>query len=305
LRTHERLVARDVELEMARVVGEHDGPTLALLGGVHGDELEGIAAVRMLLSALEPATLRGEVRAVAVANPPAFEARTRCSPDGGNLARAFPGDAEGSVAEQAAQLLTEHVIAGADLLIDLHSAGSAYAMPWFVGYVSLPDAPSPKAAAAAGVFGAPLRWEHDSINPGRSLSAALELGVPALYVECSGGSALRRDEVVGSVDGVRRVMRSLGMLDEPAPDASPGLLLVGGTGDVDRSVSCTATGWCLTAVQAGDRVEPGALVAEILGADGTVVEQIRAPVGGTVMLLRRHAEVEAGDGIAMFGPVSS
>ena len=38
-------------------------------------------------------------------------------------------------------------------------------------------------------------------------------------------------------------------------------------------------------------------------ADATVVERVVAPRPATVMMLRRHAQVAAGDGIVMFGPV--
>ena len=44
------------------------------------------------------ADIKGTFVGLVVANVPAFEAATRCSPiDGMNLARTFPGDANGSV----------------------------------------------------------------------------------------------------------------------------------------------------------------------------------------------------------------
>ena len=49
-------------------------------------------------------------------------------------------------------------------------------------------------------------------------------------------------------------------------------------------------------------VAAGDLIAEILDADAAVVERIHAPKDATVMMLRRHAEVAAGEGIVMLGP---
>ncbi|MDW5598779.1 succinylglutamate desuccinylase/aspartoacylase family protein, partial [Conexibacter stalactiti] len=46
-----------------------DGPTVALLGGVHGDEPEGVLAVRRVVAELRAGGLRGTLRALAVANP--------------------------------------------------------------------------------------------------------------------------------------------------------------------------------------------------------------------------------------------
>ncbi|MER7003865.1 succinylglutamate desuccinylase/aspartoacylase family protein [Dactylosporangium sp. NPDC000555] len=281
---------------VTELTGAADGPTVVVLGGVHGDELEGILAVRRLVNELRLAA--GRVLAVAVANPPAHAAASRTGPvDGGNLARAFPGRADGSVTERIADALTRHVIVGADLLIDLHSAGENYAMPFFAGFCE------PSGSAAAYAFGAPLVWEHDRVNPGRSLTAAAEHGVAAIYVEGSGGAALRRSEVDGYTHGVIRVLGHLGMVTDPPAPARVLRVVRGGDGDVDSSVSAEVAGWCVTAVDAGDVVDAGALVAEVVDTTGRVVQPVRAPKAGTVMMLRRRAVVEPGTGIVMFGPV--
>src|SRR5918994_212921 len=81
-------------------VGQAPGPTLLAIAGVHGDEYEGMAAVREVFAALDPATMSGSLLAIPVANPLAYAARTRSTPsevDGLNLARVFPGDAGGTV----------------------------------------------------------------------------------------------------------------------------------------------------------------------------------------------------------------
>ena len=119
---------------MTTVRGEQPGPTVALLGGVHGDEDEGVLAVWRVLRELEGAALRGVVRAVAPANPSAWAAKSRFTPyDGGDLARAFPGDSGGGPTSTLADGIVGGCIDGADLLIDLHSAGVRYSMPLFCG----------------------------------------------------------------------------------------------------------------------------------------------------------------------------
>jgi hypothetical protein len=50
------------------------------------------------------------------------------------------------------------------------------------------------AAALERVFGAPLTWAHLSLSPGRSLSAAHSLSIPAIYAEASGGGEVRGTE---------------------------------------------------------------------------------------------------------------
>lgn len=293
-------VGDGVTLAIQEVRAAADGPTVALLGGVHGDELEGILAVRTVLARLDcPGALAtGRVLAAAVANPPAHATLTRTSPlDGANLARLFPGSATGTVTERIADALTRHVIVPADLLIDLHSAGENYAMPLFAGYGD------PAAAPATRAFGAPLIWAHQGLNPGRSLTTAAAHGVPALYVEGSGGGGLRRTDVDGYVEGVLRVLGHLGLITDPPPAVAARRILRGGDGDVDSSVSSTMDGWCVTAVRAGEVVRAGDLIADIVDPAGRIAQTVLAPHDGTVMMLRRRAPVEAGTAIVMLGPV--
>jgi predicted deacylase len=295
------------ELEIHEIAGASSGagPVLAVLGGVHGDELEGVTAARMLLRWLaeHAGSLRGTVRVVAVSNPPAFAARTRTSPiDGLNLARTFPGSADGSITQRIAHVLTTQVIAGADLMIDLHSAGLKYQMPVFAGYVA--NAPTHvRSGEATYAFGAPLVWEHEGSGPGRSMSAAEALGVPSIYVEGSGGGGLRGDEIDIYVNGLIRILRWLEMTGDDLEPPSAPLVLTGDEGDTDASLATTVDGFCITRVHSGELVARGTVLADIVDDTGTVIEQVHAPREGLVMMLRRQAEVLAGDGIAMLGPV--
>src|SRR5262245_27749415 len=80
--------------------GAAPGKTIVVLGGVHGDEYEGMAAVRAVFRSLDPAEMRGTFLGVPVCNPPAFAAAARASPlDGQNLARVFPGSPAGTISE--------------------------------------------------------------------------------------------------------------------------------------------------------------------------------------------------------------
>jgi predicted deacylase len=287
-------------------VGSGDGPVLAVLGGVHGDELEGVFAARIFLrriSALPVGAFKGRVKVVPVSNPIAFAARSRTTPtDGKNLARVFPGAPDGTVTERIAHLITTEVIAQADLLVDLHSAGARYEMPVFAGYVS--DGPmGARSGAATHAFGAPILWEHQGSRPGRSLSAAEDLAVPSVYIEGSGGGGLIGRDLDVYTDGLDRLLSWLGMTQTAYdPPAGPKLLR-GDDGDVDASIACSVDGYCITRVRSGDQVGVDQVLAEILDEDGNTLEQIRSQRVGTVMMLRRLADVRAGEGIAMLGPL--
>jgi predicted deacylase len=285
------------------LAGSSDGPTAAMLAGVHGDEDEGIVAVRRLVHLLAQMDLRGRVVAIPVANPPAFVARSRTSPlDGLNLARVFPGEATGSPTERIARAIADEVIHGADLLIDLHSAGAGFAMPLFCGFHDVGTPSSATARELAIGFGAPLIWAHPLISPGRSLSVAASEGIPALYVEGSGGAQVRGPELDAYTSGVLNVLRHMGNLDEPATDPPAQRIIRGGVGDVDASLTSPADGTLVTWIDAGAPVEEGTLIASFVDAEGELVGEIRSPGHGIVMFLRRDARVRRGDPVVLIAP---
>ena len=91
---------------LIELVGSADGPTLSVVGGVHGDEFEGVAACLRLVDELTGVMFRGRLRVVPVAHEAAHIASVRSSPiDGRNLARTFPGDPAGEPTERLADAL--------------------------------------------------------------------------------------------------------------------------------------------------------------------------------------------------------
>jgi predicted deacylase len=290
-------------LDVVDIGDHHAGPTVALIGGVHGDEDEGILSVRRVVAELAGTAVNGLVRAVAVANPPAYVARSRSSPvDGLNLARVFPGDAAGSLTQRLARAITDEIIAGADLLVDLHSAGRDFAMPLFCGYHHVGTVASQIAAQAASRFGIELLWAHTTVSEGRTLSAAAELGVPAIYAEASGGGEVRGAQTDAYVHGVLRLLRWLGVIDGPVDDVGARCVVRGGREDEQGSLEAATAGTMVTRVRAGQIVEPGCTVAEIYSEDGRCIDAVTSAVRATIMKLRRFARVTVGDQIAVLAP---
>ncbi len=292
---------------MVEYVGAAPGPVVALLGGIHGDEDEGVLAVQQVCAVLEaqpPAA--GSVRAVAVAHPAAYAADTRESPlDGLNLARCFPGRADGSATERLAYELTEGVIAGSDLLIDLHAAGKAYAMPNFVGYIEDGSPVAERSRRAAYAFGLPLVWEHEApAPPGRTVSAALERGIACVYVEGSGGGSLQRDEQARYVQGVLNMLADLGILaGDRAPALSPPpRVMRGAGGDLDASIVAAVSGRFVAAADAGAQLAAGDPIGAIVDEDGRTAAEIRSPADATLIFLRRTARIAAGEAVCSLGP---
>lgn len=288
-----------VALPLLVVRGAGAGRTVLVSAGVHGDEFEGMAALRRLFEELPPEELSGTLVAVPVANPPAFEAGLRTNPDDRqDMARVFPGDAGGTVTEQLAHCLTEW-IGRADFYCDLHSAGQYYRMPPLAGYQLRPEPLLSAQRAAARAFGLPLIWGTPGL-PGRSLSAAAEQGVPSIYVEITGEGRCRPDDVAAYLRGLRNLLTHLGLLagrvEVPPPrwvveDDRPqaGFLQVQNRAPVG--------GLFEPEVDVLAEVRKGQRLGAIRDALGKVRHVVEATHTGLVVFLRTFPRVLAGDAV--------
>jgi predicted deacylase len=91
------------EMPVCVLVGRRRAPCVAFVAAVHGDEYDGIVALHELARELDPTQLNGGMIIIPVANPFAFEAAQRRTPqDDKDLNRVFPGRADGSLTERLA-----------------------------------------------------------------------------------------------------------------------------------------------------------------------------------------------------------
>lgn len=292
-------------LTVFTVRGARPGPTLATIGGIHGDEYEGPLTLSGLLRDIRPEELAGTWIVAPVANPVATAAGTRATPtDGLNLARCFPGDPDGSVTMRMAALIHQKVIAPADCVLDLHSGGTALDSAFFAGFVDAPGDIGARARAMAEAFGAPVVWRHAAPTaPGRTMSSAQDLGIPGVYVEATGGTAPDAETLGAYRCGVVRVLRHLGMLgdtatvaDEAGPWAgTEPALQVEGSGDIDSSGPAPVSGLCTCHIRPLQRLAPDTVCFTITDLAGCVLQEARNAQPGIAIFCRRSRWVEQGE----------
>lgn len=282
-----------------------DGPVLLVIGAVHGDEYEGPVAIGELCDGLDPAEVKGTLLAVPVINEPAFYQTTRCGPDGENLARVFPGRADGSVTEQIAASL-HALLARVDSFVDLHAAGTFYTLKPWAGYGLAPDAKVLETQRRmAFAFGLDFVW-GTGLKPGRTLSSAQDHGVPGIYVEMTGSGLCRRPDVERNVTGLRDVMRAVGLLDGLYPTAPPPWWRESDDGDeghlqVDHPAP--RAGLFLPAVGLWTAVTVGQPLGVIRSPGGAEAVEVPALRDGRVAMLRTAPAVRAGEFVAVVVPV--
>jgi hypothetical protein len=195
--------------------GIRPGPTITVLGGIHGDELTGASACTHLLSnaftdigkSLDPNQMAGTLRIVPVVNLPGYRSKSRYFPDGRDLNRNFPGDFKGSTTKRVAAQVWKHLLNDSDAIIDLHSAAK--------GRSNMPQIRVDLAHAGSNILAKAFGIEIllDSKPPKGSLrKAANEQDIPAITYEGGGANLIDNTTVKVAINGVMNILRSLRMV---------------------------------------------------------------------------------------------
>jgi len=192
---------------------ENPGPVMLVMGGVHGDEINGVEIVRRTIEHGLFENLKiGSVIAIPLLNIYGFINFSRDVSEGKDVNRAFPGNMSGSLASRVAATLTKRVLPAIDFGIDFHTGGgSRYNYPQI--RFSKGDK---KAEELAKMFAAPYILCKANI-PKSLRKVAMSMKKPIIVYE--GGEALRFDalSIEQGLEGLKRVMHAHGMTDSAPP----------------------------------------------------------------------------------------
>ena len=287
------------------VRGAQAGPTLALIAGTHGSEVAPIVALQRVRAALDPATLRGTVLIVHVANLPSFLGRTiYYSPvDGKNLNRVYPGKADGTVSERIAYAVTNQIIERADYLVDIHSGdGNESLRPYTYWSPLRVDARADSIAREMA-----LAWGNDhividTVRP-RDRQATVYTqntahmrGKPALTTEAGYLGIAAEDMIQRNVDGVFRLLRYFRMVPGEVELVRQPLFF-----ERTEVLRSPATGVWHPQVERGQSVQKGALIGVLTDFFGVKQTDIRAPFGGIVLYVVGTPAMSQGEPMGMIG----
>ncbi|HEY6538834.1 MAG TPA: succinylglutamate desuccinylase/aspartoacylase family protein [Candidatus Dormibacteraeota bacterium] len=282
------------EMPAVLVRGREPGPTLAVTSGMHAAEYVPIEAVTRLTRWVDPGRLRGTLVAVILVNTPGFYERSiYVNPrDGRNLNRSFPGDPQGSAAEQVAAFLLAELIQGSDAYVDAHCGDLVEALSPFTLWTRAGD---PDVAERSRQLAAVYGFEHtlgvDPLAvPGAAYAAAALSGVPSIIAEIGQQGICDEPSVRRHLRGLQNVMAHLGMIDslgDPAPPPQAMDQMVW----MRTEISATYH----PSVEVGDLVAEGQVVGELRDIFGDQVGEVRSQAGGVVVFLVTSLAVKAGD----------
>lgn len=283
------------------VVQNGVGPTALLTGANHGDEYEGPVALQDLAYNLEPAQVAGRVIIIPAFNYPAFRAAKRTSPiDGGNLNRAFPGKADGSITEKIADYWQRTLIPMADVVLDIHAGGQSLDFIPFAAAHSVDNKQQQAACVAAmQAFNAPysmMMLEIDSA--GLYDTAVEEQGKVFVSTELGGGgSSTARSNAIAK-KGVRNFLIHSGIVKGEL-ELSESIML--DMPDRDCFVFSEHDGLFESMKNLGDAVAKGDLIARVWPADRTGVKPVDYVAKRSGILTSRHFPglIQVGDCLAV------
>lgn len=285
------------------------GPTLLMNAGTHGNEYEGPTFLHELARDWRPKNLAGTVVALPVLNENAYFAGRRCSEaDGKNLARVFPGKPDGTHTERIAYLFRTRMLRFADFYADFHSAGTSYEiLPW-VGYPLVDDKTvMGHQRRMAQCFPEYWCWSTRGL-PGRTLSTAAELGIPAIYTESRGKGSVAPDDLQVLRRSTTRMLKALGLM--------PGRVQLRPQ-KVTREINdryeahlqwqhpAPCHGLVIDPAPIGTKRRKGQPLCALQPLTGGKPIPVKAMRSGTVVFIRRQRSVEKGESLGTVVPMTS
>lgn len=303
--THEDVFAVELpyrdRLRLRRTVfdGGH-GPTVAVVAGIHGDEVEGVYTCHRIAAFLErlahdrPGGLRGRVELYPGVNPLGLDTLQRAMPGHEvDLNRAFPGHAEGLLPHRLSDALMRS-LAGAALVVDIHASNIFLRE---IPQVRINTVFADRLVPLARGMNIDLVWVHGALTVLEATIAHSlnDRGVPCLVVEMGVGMRVTPALSEQILVGLLHLWRDLGVLepDVTLPERTHEALLAD-DGNV-HYLNAATSGIFVPASEFWSIVRRDQLLGRIVSPhEGAVLAEVRSPVNGVLFTLREYPLVYEG-----------
>lgn len=279
----------EIPIRVQRAV--EDGPVVFVTAALHGDEINGTGAVRLLAQDESFQLVRGSVILVPVLNLLAFDRHSRYLPDRRDLNRCFPGSKTGSLAGRMARTLFDEIVSRSNYGIDLHTAA--------VRRTNYPNVRADMADAETSRIAEAYGCEvilNGKGPVGAFRREACRAGCPTIIME--GGEVWKVEPgiVDTTVRGVKNVLRELEMLDGE-PERPDYQVVVNKT----KWVRAERGGFMQFHVQPGEVVAKGQPLATNTNLLGCDPNQLISPYDGIVLGMITLPAVSPGEPVCHIG----
>ncbi len=278
-RTHH--TGADVTLPVATITGARDGPTFAVISGMHAGEYAGILAAQRLIQTVKPAQLRGRLIVVPVISTKSFMMRYMqlSAVDDREVHYYVPGNPQGSYTELLVDTLWD-VIKDANYVIDMHAGEFAQAL---YAWVPVPMVGTPEVNGKSKAMAEGFRVEYIELRTDRrsvpKLAAMMsDEGIANIWAEVGKNGLPAREHIDIQYDGAYAALQTAGML--PGDPARPVQKLLSGR---RYQVNADTSGVWHSAVKEGDIVEKGQLLGRLTDYFGDALREYHAPERSLVL----------------------
>jgi len=282
------------------VHGAKPGKRVALISGVHGDEMSPVHMIQTVVSQLDPAQMSGTVLAVLDVSRPALEAMERRWPNSSlgtgliDINREWPGNENGpSAPSRHAGLIFNRLLRpNTDYALDCHTGTTGMDITSF----NLARMELPEPRAMAELF--PIRQIFDNpAYPTLLANALIDVGIPAITPEIGAARVLDFQIIPSFVEGTLNVLKRYGVIAGPMGRTGKDVgIFVGNSG---HTVVSSHGGFVELLVKLNDKVTPGQKVAIQRNTFGEVVAEYTAQATGQVTGFRTDATAEPGIPLVM------
>jgi predicted deacylase len=266
------------------------GPTVLITAGIHGDEVNGVEIVRQIIAKGINKPKKGTIICIPVINVFGFIHMDREFPDGRDLNRVFPGGDSGSLASRVAHKLITEIVPHADLILDFHTGGAGRFNASQIRIIKN----DPNLEELAQVFGAPFIFYSKNINKSFR-NACYKLGIPILLFE--GGKSFNIDNSITNtgVNGVKRVLHHLGVLNTRFTVSKPKTNCVKIIGS--KWIRAKYSGMFKADIAINSEVKRGDVLGHITDPYGSFNHFVKAPNKGYIFNLNESPIIYQGDAI--------
>jgi uncharacterized protein len=290
------------KLEIRRTVfdGDQGGPKVAVVAGIHGDELEGLYLCHRLAGALEelvqrsPEALRGRVEIYPALNPLGIDTIQRSVPVfDTDLNRSFPGFAGGLPPQRIADAMMRE-LAGAALVIDVHASNIFLRE---IPQVRINQQFESRLLPLAQEMNVDLIWIHGAVTVlEATIAHSLNTrNVPCLVVEMGVGMRVTPALSEQLVVGVLHLWQKLGVLAEEVPLEAPARTAFVADDRNVHYLNAEKSGIFVPHVEHWIGLHRDQLLGVIVSPHrGEVLSEVRSPVDGVLFTLREYPIVYEG-----------
>lgn len=286
-----------IKFPVGVIQGVEDGPTLVVLGGMHGSEYCGVEAAIQLFNRIDPAKLHGTLMVGMIYNFPAFKTNTGfvVPQDGINPGRTFPGKLDGSFSEVMAYHFWTDFISKADYYVELHGGDIPESLVQFVyAPITGNEAVDAKIMEMANVYNiAIIVTAKIQTKVPNFRSAFLEMaarGIPSILAESGQQGILNMDDVEIHITGLKNVMIHLGMLDGEIVNTAKRMY-----SENHLAIRSEHIGMWYPSVKLGDWKKESDLIGEIRDYFGDHIADVKAPFDGHVTVIRTSPNTAVGN----------